>query len=347
MEVGARSIRAAILTGRNTEPNPIPIPLGYSSAPYSCPSVAVSIPNDGYLFGDRAKDWLYSNPGGFIHLADVDAGSVMFGKVYKALFLFVLDRLRQCGWERPVSCTVIVPTGYAVSDPRKQTIANAAKEAGIPTVRFQYDIIALCSKKASLSDGESLLAFDLGYSGLSLSVVTRKGSDLKLAGSVRNAEVGGRVFDGLLFEDILNWMSADSRNDVLSNLLFSNGVAACAERVKEDLSRYASVRQPAVTTEYSIDRDRFNGLITPSFATVPQSCKEVLEQARVEYGDIHQLILCGGCSAIPFVSDFLVSLFARNGNDAVQVLSLAQTPDYSFGACLGGFSAIHSLKIVF
>ena len=147
MEVGARSIRAAILTGRNTEPNPIPIPLGYSSAPYSCPSVAVSIPNDGYLFGDRAKDWLYSNPGGFIHLADVDAGSVMFGKVYKALFLFVLDRLRQCGWERPVSCTVIVPTGYAVSDPRKQTIANAAKEAGIPMPALRFPLIVQMHQK--------------------------------------------------------------------------------------------------------------------------------------------------------------------------------------------------------
>ena len=347
MEVGARSVRAAILTGRSAEPNPIPIPLGYSSAPYSCPSVAVSVPHDGYLFGDRAKDWLYSNPGGFIHLADVHAGSIMFGKVYKALFLFVLDRVRQCGWERPTSCTVVVPTSYAVSDPRKQTIANAAKEAGISDVRFQYDIIALCSRKASLSDGESLLAFDLGYSGLSLSVVTRKASDLKLAGSVRNAEVGGRVFDGLLFEDILNGMSADFRNEILSNLLLSNGVAACAERVKEDLSRYTSVRQPAVTIEYSIDRDRFNGLIAPSFATVPQSCTEVLDQAGMGYGDIHQVILCGGCSAIPFVSDFLVKLFAENGNDTVQVSRFARTPDYLLEACLGGLNAIHSLKIVF
>ena len=347
MEVGARSIRAAILTGRSMEPTPIPIPLGYSSAPYSCPSVAVSVPDDGYLFGDRAKDWLYSNPGGFIHLADVDAGSVMFGKVYKALFLFVLDRVRQCGWERPASCTVVVPIDYAVSDPRKQTIANAAKEAGIRDVRFQYDIIALCSRKASLSEGESLLAFDLGYSGLSLSVVTRKGSDLELTGSVRNTEVGGRVFDGLLFEDILRGMPTGSRDEVLSNLLLSNEVAGCAERVKEDLSQYLSVRQSVVTTEYSIDRERFNGLIAPSFATIPQSCKDVLEQAGLGYGDIHQLILCGGCSAIPFVSDHLVKHFAGKGNDTVQVSHFARTPNYSLEACLGGFNAIRSLKIVF
>lgn len=343
LEIGSHSIRAAISNNGKVES----IPLGYSASPYSCPSVTINVSNDIFLFGDYAKNWVFNKPDCFYHISDIEAGSVLLGKVYSSLFQFILERVQQCGWEKPLSCTVIIPSYYAVSDPRKKTIENAARQVGLSSIYFQYDSIAICSKRASISDEEYVLVFDLGYSGLSMSIVQRHNGRLDIVNSVRNTTVSGRAIDGVIIEDIEKKSIANRSTDLFASLLLTNEIAMSAEHIKEELSFKENTVQSVITGEYFISRKNFTDMIAPLFTSVLQSCKEVLDSSKVKYTDIHQLILCGGCSNIPFVSDLLIKHFVGNGNGSVRLSNFAKLPGYNYDACLGAFYSNYSSSLSF
>lgn len=343
IEIGGHSIRAAISENGKTSI----IPLGYSDSPHSCPSVAVKVATDKFYFGEYAKYWVFNKPCDFYHLPDIESSSPILDSLYTSLFQFIVEKIKRGGWTLPYSCTVIVPINYATSDPRKNRIVNAAKEAGIPIVDFQFDAIALCAKRASIAENESLLVFDLGYTGLSVSVLHRKNNALKLLSSVRDNEIGGRLFDAQIIEDIEANMSTRVHESFMSELLLSNSIAECASHIKEELSFKEEVTQSILSSDYSISRFKFSNMIAPLFSSALQTCKEAIQQSGKDYSDIHQVVLCGGCSNIPLVADLITKHFTGNGSQPLTVLHYANTVDYKYDTCFGSFFSNYSYPLSF
>lgn len=343
IEIGSHSIRAAIIiNGR-----PKPIPLGFSSSPFSCPSVAVKTSTDRFYFGDYAKFWVFNSPESFYHICDIEDSSELLFAIYRSLFDFVLSQVRNLGYDFPYSCTIISPAYYASADPRKSKIKYAAESAGLKNVSFQSDAIAACMKGASINSGETVMTFDFGYSGITISLVRRSNSGLELVKSIHNNAIGGRQIDGLLIEEIENDNSTVLSNDILANLLYMNNLAICAEQIKEELTYVDSCTQSVIQSEYTISRQHFVDLLAPSFSSVLQSCKEALNFAGLKYSDVKQVLLLGGCSNIPFVQDFLKKHFIGSGCESIQIINLASTPDYKHLACFGSVFSNSSSSLVF
>jgi len=343
IELGGHSIRAAIFENGKTSI----IPLGYSDSPHSCPSVAVRVAPDKFYFGEYAKYWVFNEPCNFYHLPDIESSSPILDSLYTSLFKFVIEKIKREGWTLPYSCTIIVPTNYASSDPRKNRIANAAKEAGISIVDFQFDAIALCAKRASIAEKESLLVFDLGYTGLSVSVLHRINNALQLLSSVRDNEIGGRLFDALIIKDIETNIPTRTSESFMSELFLSNGIAECAAHIKEELSFKEEVTQSIISSDYSISRLKFSNMIAPIFSSAMQACKEAILQSGKEYSDIHQVVLCGGCSNIPLVANLITKHFVGNGSQSLKILHYSNTVDYKYDTCFGSFFSNYSYPLSF
>ena len=330
IEVGSHSLRAVICIDRRT----MQIPLGFSSSPYSCPSVAVRTPDGRIRFGDYAENWLFNAPGNFVHIADVEPSAELFYDIYRALPLLLSDRIRQCGWPLPTSCVIVIPAYYEALDPRRGIIESAVKSAGIQTVSFISDVAALCYKKVSLEEGRLALAFDLGYSGLTVSVVERKGNGFSVAGSVRDSSAGGRAFDSLIVKKIEESFETE-RIAGLSRLSLAVKVAECAERVKEELSGCESSSHSFAAGTVSVSREEFLSMATPLLSRALSACKEALRLSDCPFTEISQILLCGGCSNIPCVRELLSQYFLGNGNGMAVIHSLSDNPDYKLDPCLG------------
>lgn len=330
IEVGSHSLRAVICIDRRT----MQVPLGFSSSPYSCPSVAVRTPDGSIRFGDYAENWLFNAPGSFVHIADVEPSSELFSDIYRALTFFILDRVRQCGWELPTSCVIVFPAYYEAVDPRRGIIESAVKSAGIQTVNFISDVVALYYKKASLEEGRHVLAFDLGYSGLTVSVVERKGNGFSVAGSVRDISAGGRMFDSLIVEKIEEAFENEHPAG-LSRLFLAVKMAECAERVKEELSVCESCSHSFAAGTVSVSREEFCSMTAPLLSRALSACKEALRLSGCSFTEISQILLCGGCSNIPYVRELLSQYVIGNGNGRVDIHLLSSNPDYKIDACLG------------
>lgn len=343
IEIGSHSIRAAIImNGR-----PKPIPLGFSNSPFSCPSVAVKTSTDRFYFGDYAKFWVFNSPETFYHICDIDDSSELLFAIYKSLFDFVLSQIKNLGYEFPYSCTIITPAYYASADPRKSRIKNAAESAGLKNISFQSDAIAACMKGASINSGETVMTFDFGYSGITISLVRRSNSGLELIKSIRNNTIGGRQIDGLLIEEIENSKCNGISNDILANLLYMNNLAICAEQIKEELTYVDSCTQSVIQSEFTISRQHLVDILASSFSSVLQSCKEAIGSAGLKYSDVKQIYLFGGCSNIPFVQDFLKKQFIGSGCESIRIINLASTPDYKHLACYGAVFSNSSSSLVF
>ena len=337
IEIGSHSVRAAIIINGK----PKPIPLGFSSAPFSCPSVAVKTSADRFYFGDYAKYWIFHSPENFYHLCDIEDSSELSSSLYKSLFVFVLSQISNMGYEFPHLCTIITPAYYASADPRKSIIKCAAESAGLKNISFQSDAIAACMKGASLDVGETVMTFDFGYSGVTLSLIRRSNRGLELVKSIRNNTIGGRQIDGLLIEEMERGTSENIGNDILANLLYMSNLAICAEQIKEELTYVDECTQSIIQNEFSISREHFVEIIAPLLSSVMlSSCKEVINSAGLNYSDIKQVFLLGGCSNIPFVHESLNKYFIGNGCNSIRVINLASAPDYKYYACFG--SAIYS-----
>lgn len=339
IEIGSYSIRAIVSqNGKTTY-----VPLGFSSSPYSCPSVAARVLDDTFLFGEYAIDWLFCSPGNFYHIHDIESGSKLLDVIYENLFKFVLSKVRLVS-DTPVdSCTIIVPAYYATTDPRKNRIYQAAMKTGIKSVSFQSDAIAVCLKAAKIPEGENVMVFDFGYSGLTVSILQRQNNSLNIVKSIRNTDISGRCVDGVILEDIEKQLGHVVESDTL---LFMRALSRCAERVKEELTVKETCVQSVIKGVYTIERNEFVNKVANLFPSAIQSCKDVINQAGLNYTDIHQLLLCGGCSNMPFVTDFLYKSFIANNNSNVQIVNLATHSDYQYLGCYGSIfsSNISSLK---
>ena len=340
IEIGSHSIRAAISkNGKVTQ-----VPLGFSSSPYSCPAVAARISDDNYIFGDYAMNWLYCSPGNFYHINDIEPGSQLLDKLYESLFRFVIGKVKKIDDTPLTSCTIIVPAYYASADPRKNRLYEAAIRSGFNVVNFQSDAVAVCMKAASVQDGETVLIFDFGYSGLTISVLRRQNNALKTLSSIRNSDIGGRHIDALILEDIERCIDDYTGTETL---LMMSSLARCAERIKEELTDSDTSTQSVIRNIYTIDRKRFTNMVATLFSSALQSCKTVIEQAGLKYTDISKLLLCGGCSNIPFVREFLHKSFIANDNGTVQIYNLANLHDYKYLACYGAVFSSYSSTLIF
>ena len=343
IEIGSYSIRAVLFSNGKT----IPIPLGFSTSPYLCPSITAQTSADSFCFGEFAKYWVFNSPENFYHLCDVENSSVLIDKIYVSLFSFVIDRIKRMGYEFPYSCTIVIPAYYASADPRKTKILTAAEHSGFRNVSFLPDAIACCMKAASIAIGETVMTFDFGYAGITISLIRRSNSTLHIVKSIHNESLGGRMIDGLLIEDIERSSRDQDGDNLLINLLYMNNLAVCAEQIKEILTYTDSCTQSVIRGEYTISRNQFFDMIAPFFQSVLQSCKEVLNQAGLKYADVKQILLLGGCSNIPTTEVILRKHFIGNGCNSIMIHNLAMRPDYKYLACNGSVYSNGSSSLIF
>lgn len=343
IEVGSHTIRAAIRMNGKIEK----IPLGYSSSSFDCPSVACRMSDDHYIFGDYAKYWVYSTPGNYLHIDDIQIGSEDYGSIYKSLFRFILNKIKQFKWAKPLSCRIVIPAYYPPSDPRKTILKQSAIDAGISDVSFVSDVNCICSKMASLSNGENALMFDFGYSGVTLTIVKRNNSHVEIIKSLRNTELGGRIIDEKIIQ-IIDMNIPESREmDLISKLMLNNMLAECAEYIKEELSFSDECIMPIIYNNHVFKRSELVNLISSGFSGVLQSCKELIFSAGLQYSDISQIILSGGCSNMPLVEEYILKYFIGNDNGKVRITNCAQSSDYKYLGCLGAFYSNYSSSLLF
>ena len=292
---------------------------------------------DDFYIGHKAKLWRYRNLAYPIYFKENP------DEYFRNVITAIVQVIKTWTFEQSRNSQIqalhfVTPVYYRSNDPLIDDMKKAASEADINQVYFTQSPEAICKRQAYVNDGESVLIYDLGYRGLSLSLLRRNGSKYEhVVQSEYLEDCAGMKIDSLLIND----MVTNAPEDLSSTILLEDA----ARQIKEGLSIYKTYRCaiPGSGEIYTIDRTRFNDLISSIISRSFIETKKLIEKANEKPAEI---LICGGTSRIPFIKDrFNYILKEVAPNVSVKDCCLLENSDYL--ACEGCFMVQDVIEIDF
>ena len=216
----------------------------------------------------------------------------------------------------PVKKAVISVPAY-FSDAQRNATREAGELAGLEVVRILNEPTAASLAYGYGSDEKrTIMVYDLGGGTFDVSIVTIEQEITEVLASHGNNRLGGDDFDHLLVEHLVSAFRDTHGIDLktghpsaLSRLWHA------AEEAKKKLSvePFAKVREEALMQvdgkplhlEIEISRETFEDQIRPLIESTLECVSKAMTDAGKNRGDLDAILLVGGSTRIPLVSQML------------------------------------------
>merc|ERR1719185_30451 len=208
------------------------------------------------------------------------------------------------------NAVVTVPAYF--NDAQRQATKDAGTIAGLDVLRIINEptaaAIAYGLDRKDQSKGErNVLIFDLGGGTFDVSLLSIEEGIFEVKATAGDTHLGGEDFDNRL----LNHFCAEFKRKAKKDLLNSGNKRAlrrlrtACERAKRTLSSSAQASfeidslYEGVDFFTSITRARFEELCMDLFRSCMDPVEKVLRDAKMDKGQIHEVVLVGGSTRIP------------------------------------------------
>ena len=220
-----------------------------------------------------------------------------------------------------VARAVITCPAYFNDRQRKSTIA-AGRIAGLTVERILNEPTAAAIAYGFHESGSdrTLLIFDLGGGTFDVSVVELFEGALEVRSSAGETALGGEDFTRALAARVLESVGLSfERAEATTPLLVSRLLQQC-EVAKCKLSREESVtvRVPDAAGDFgnakdvTVTRAQLEGWVSPTLARAEFPIRRALADAKLTRDRIHEVILVGGATRMPFVIQRVKELFGKD-----------------------------------
>jgi molecular chaperone DnaK len=193
-----------------------------------------------------------------------------------------------------------------------------------------------------VAEGDRVAVYDLGGGTFDAAVLVPDGAGFRLAGPPEGVEqLGGIDFDEAVFRHVLTSLGPEVAElddmDPATATALARLRRDCVE-AKEVLSfsidTVVPVGLPGITRSIRLTRGDLDDMLRPAIGETVAATRRVLESAGVDPADLAAIVLVGGSSRIPLVSEMLSAEFGRP-------LALDNHPkhDVALGAAIRGTPA--------
>ncbi|MEM8923349.1 MAG: Hsp70 family protein [Actinomycetota bacterium] len=196
----------------------------------------------------------------------------------------------------------------------RQIIAEAGHDAEACLLITEPEAAAITyATEQRVAPGRNVCVYDLGGGTFDTTVVQRTSSGFRILGRPQGIErLGGVDFDAAIF----NYVS-ERLGDALTELDPNDTTALSAlarlrldctdvkEALSADVTATIPVFLPNMQTEIRITRSEFEGLIRPVLHDTIDTTRRAIASADLEPSDIDKVLLVGGSSRIPLVSQLV------------------------------------------
>jgi L1 cell adhesion molecule like protein len=217
---------------------------------------------------------------------------------------------------------VTVPAYF--NDQQRQATKDAGTIAGLNVLRIINEptaaAIAYGLDKKSTSDGEkNILIFDCGGGTHDVSLLTIDDGIFEVKATAGNTHLGGEDFDTNMVKHFVTEFKRKNKMDPSENKRSMRRLRTACEKAKRTLSSSAQASieidsfYEGVDFFTSISRARFEELNGDLFRFAMEPVNQVLKDAKMSKGDIHEIVLVGGSTRIPKIQTLLSDFF--NGKE--------------------------------
>ncbi|XP_063918599.1 heat shock protein 70 A1-like [Zophobas morio] len=233
---------------------------------------------------------------------------------------------------------ITVPAYF--NDSQRQATKDAGVIAGLNVMRIINEPTAAAlayGLDKNLKGERNVLIFDLGGGTFDVSILTiDEGSLFEVRATAGDTHLGGEDFDNRLVSHLADEFKRKFKKDLRSNPRALRRLRTAAERAKRTLSSSteASIEIDAlfdgIDFYTKLSRARFEELNADLFRGTLEPVEKALNDAKMDKGMIHDIVLVGGSTRIPKIQQLLQNYF--NGKP----LNLSINPDeaVAYGAAV-------------
>ena len=249
-----------------------------------------------------------------------------------AMVLQDLKKTAEAYLGETVDQAVITVPAY-FNDAQRQATKEAGEIAGLKVLRLLPEPTAACVA-FGLEKGRTgkIMVFDLGggtfdVSVLDVSTDSEGDSVFEVLSIAGDGHLGGDDWDQVLIDHIADEFQKTEGIDLRKDQMALQRLKEAAEKAKCDLSatEQADINLPFVTADQTgpkhlqltITRAKFEELAAPLFDRLVGPTKLALDEAKLNAGDIAEILLVGGSTRIPKVQQIVKEIFGREPNRSV------------------------------
>ncbi|KAM9394370.1 heat shock 70 kDa protein 1 [Pholidichthys leucotaenia] len=220
-----------------------------------------------------------------------------------------------------VSNAVITVPAY-FNDSQRQATKDAGVIAGLNVLRIINEPTA-AAIAYGLDKGKSgernILIFDLGGGTFDVSILTIEDGIFEVKATAGDTHLGGEDFDNRMVNHFVEEFRRKHKKDISQNKRALRRLRTACERAKRTLSSssQASIEIDSlfegIDFYTSVTRARFEELCADLFRGTLEPVEKALRDAKLDKGQIHDIVLVGGSTRIPKIQKLLQDFF--NGRD--------------------------------
>jgi len=314
-----------------------PVVIANAEGSRTTPSVVAFAKNGEVLVGEVAKRQAVTNVDRTIrsvkrHMGtnwtvDIDGKSYTSQEI-SARTLMKLKRDAEAYLGETVSDAVITVPAY-FSDAQRQATKEAGEIAGLNVLRIINE-----PTSAALAYGldkgdveQTILVFDLGGGTFDVSLLEIGDGVVEVKATSGDNNLGGDDWD----QKVVEWMVGQFKNnhgiDLSKDKMAMQRLREAAEKAKIELSSsmQSSINLPYITAgadgplhlEETLTRAQFESMTADLLERTKAPFQAVLKDAGISIGDIDQVVLVGGSTRMPAVTEVVKKETGKDPNKGV------------------------------
>ncbi len=247
-----------------------------------------------------------------------EISALIIGKLKKAAEDYLGEKVKDA--------VITVPAYF--NDSQRQATKDAGKIAGLNVLRIVNEPTAaalaygLDSKKS-----EKIAVFDFGGGTFDISILEVGDNVVEVMSTNGDTHLGGDNIDQALINYFIEEFKRDQGVDLSADKMALQRLKEGAEKAKIELSSAmeTEVNLPFITADANgpkhllmkLTRAKFEALAAPIIERTIEPLKSAIKDAGLTAGEIDEIILVGGSSRIPMVTEKIKLIFGKEPNKGV------------------------------
>ena len=315
-----------------------PVVIANAEGSRTTPSVVAFAKNGEVLVGQSAKNQAVTNVDRTIrsvkrHMGD-DWTVDIDGKKYtpqeiSARTLQKLKRDAEAYLGEEVTDAVITVPAY-FEDAQRQATKEAGQIAGLNVLRIVNEptAAALAYGLEKADSEQTILVFDLGGGTFDVSLLEIGDGVVEVLATAGDNELGGDDWDNRVVEWLVDKFKSQNGVDLSKDKMAMQRLREAAEKAKIELSsaQQASINLPYITVDAeknplfldeTLTRTEFQKITSDLLDRTKAPFNQVIKDAGLSLSDIDHVVLVGGSTRMPAVTDLVKEMTGKEPNKSV------------------------------
>ena len=242
---------------------------------------------------------------------------------------FVLGKMKETAeaflGKSAKNAVVTVPAYF--NDSQRQATKDAGQISGLNVLRVVNEPTAAALAYGLEKDDRVVAVYDLGGGTFDISILEISNGVFEVKSTNGDTHLGGEDFDIILVRHLVQQFKKEQGIDLSNDRMAIQRIREAAEKAKIELSSslQTDINLPFITADASgpkhinskLSRSQLEALVDPLITKTIDPVRKALKDANMQAKDIQDVILVGGMTRMPKVTDSVKGIFGREPSKSV------------------------------